>query len=353
MLDEASVAWQDQGRQEHGWFGHGTAGQKADGAAAQGGLFGRDGLDQRIEAIAYGAIASLPSSLRRRAEAESDAGTRSKLTEVMRAWIGGARLDQASFAERFFGRAPDDQIVAKLRAAAQGADMAESHAELRDAAGQLADAIQTVGLDRWRRFLADAQDRSRDAATIAAVEDSRMPSDTSKDAIRPVYPLETAIGIVAAGIAGGAVAGVRAAGGAILRQIAPERAPPVIRGEKSTSTQTIISEADKPSTPEASPIPLSRTRFGHTFEKHGQNATEFLTRRAQSTGRPNGQFLDNQAAARFIHENLDKASNGPVSVPIPKGFPARVINPDGSFSPARSIRLVPGAKRVKTAYPEP
>lgn len=242
------MAWQDQGRQEHGWFGHDRAGQKADGAAAQGGLFGRDGLDQRIEAIAYGAIASLPSSLRRRAEAESDAGTRSKLTEVMRAWIGGARLDQASFAERFFGRAPDDQIVAKLRAAAQGADMAESHAELRDAAGQLADAMQAVGLDRWRRFLADAQDRSRDPATIAVVEDSRMPSDPSKDAIRPVYPLETAAGIVATGIAGGAVAAARAVGGAILRQVLPAKPSGSLEGPGASISK-------RPNAGSQSPLP--------------------------------------------------------------------------------------------------
>jgi hypothetical protein len=70
-------------------------------------------------------------------------------------------------------------------------------------------------------------------------------------------------------------------------------------------------------------------------------------------GQPNGQFIDNQAAARFIEQNLDKAKGGPVSIPLPKGFPARIINPDGSFSPASSIRLVPRGNAIKTAYPEP
>ena len=98
---------------------------------------------------------------------------------------------------------------------------------------------------------------------------------------------------------------------------------------------------------------LSKARFGHTFETHGQDATEFLTRRAQAMGRPNGQFLDDQAAARFIQENMDKIKGGPISLPVPEGFPVRVINPDGTFAPARTIRLVPGGEGVKTAFPEP
>ena len=64
-----------------------------------------------------------------------------------------------------------------------------------------------------------------------------------------------------------------------------------------------------------------------------------------------GQFLDNQKAAQFIMDNIGKTANGAVNLPLPKGFPARVINPDGAFSPATHIRLVPGGGGVKTAYP--
>lgn len=38
-------------------------------------------------------------------------------------------------------------------------------------------------------------------------------------------------------------------------------------------------------------------------------------------------------------------------IPIPKGFPARVIMPDGTFKTETHIRLVPGGGGVKTAYP--
>ncbi|MBL8442269.1 MAG: RHS repeat-associated core domain-containing protein, partial [Betaproteobacteria bacterium] len=99
-------------------------------------------------------------------------------------------------------------------------------------------------------------------------------------------------------------------------------------------------------------IPLTKARFGHTFSTHGQDATEFLTRRAAGSGKPMGQFLDDQAAARLIQDNLGNLKNGAISVPVPQGFPARVIMPDGSIAPASTIRLVPSESGVKTAYPE-
>jgi hypothetical protein len=99
-------------------------------------------------------------------------------------------------------------------------------------------------------------------------------------------------------------------------------------------------------------IQLSKARFGHTFTRHGEDATEFLTNRAAGSGIPQGQFLDNQAAARFIQDNLARTRNGAVSLPVPEGFPARVIMPDGSFAAPSTIRLVPSGKGVKSAYPE-
>jgi hypothetical protein len=140
----------------------------------------------------------------------------------MTAWVRGARLDQADFAERFFGRAADDPVVRDLRGAAIGASTATSHAEIREAAGKLAEAMQAIGLYQWPRFVADAQARARDPATVAAIENSRRSPDVRKDAIRPVYPVETLLGIGAAGVAGGVTAAARAAGRAVLKQALPE-----------------------------------------------------------------------------------------------------------------------------------
>lgn len=46
-----------------------------------------------------------------------------------------------------------------------------------------------------------------------------------------------------------------------------------------------------------------------------------------------------------------KTKNGAVNVPVPKGFPGRVILPDGSYKAATHVRLIPGGSGVKTAYP--
>jgi hypothetical protein len=56
-------------------------------------------------------------------------------------------------------------------------------------------------------------------------EQRQAPPDPGRDAIRPVYPLETALGIAAAALTGGATAAARAAGGAILRRIMPRPSP--------------------------------------------------------------------------------------------------------------------------------
>ena len=56
------------------------------------------------------------------------------------------------------------------------------------------------------------------------------------------------------------------------------------------------------------------------------------------------------AAEEFIFNNLDKTKNGTVTIKLPPGL-GRIINPDGSFSPATHARLVPSGAGVKTAYP--
>ncbi len=225
-----------------------------------------------------------------------------------------------------------------------------------------AKAIDLVGVDGWPRFLAQAQARASDPMTVATTEKSQQRMDLARnDAIRPVYPIETMIGIGAAGLAGGFGAAVRAGVGAVVRQVLPEgkpssTEPPPIPGAAKADVTHVAKKAgnaDQAEGANARPILLSRSRFGHTFEIHGEDATAFLTNRADAMEQPNGQLLDNQAAARFIQENLSKAGGGPVSFPIPESVPARIINPDGSFSPARTIRLVPGGKGVKTAFPGP
>ena len=99
------MTWRDQGRQYHMWFGHGTAPDKGKTAAPDAAVTGKS-IDDRVVAVAYGAIAALPASLRGRAEAQYQRGTLPRLKEAMTAWLNGTRLDQAAFASRFFGEMP-------------------------------------------------------------------------------------------------------------------------------------------------------------------------------------------------------------------------------------------------------
>ena len=180
------MSWEDQGRQYHMWFGHGTATDKGKKAASGSSVAGQSEAD-RILALAYGALASLPPAQRRQAETQYDNGTLPRLKEALTAWLRAAALDRASFGSRLFGRGADDPVVRDLRRAALRAATAESHDDLRDAAEGLARAMQGVGIDRWPHFVADAAQRARDPATQAAIEKSKQPPSPDRKAIRPVW----------------------------------------------------------------------------------------------------------------------------------------------------------------------
>lgn len=176
----ANQSWTCEGRQYHGWFGNGTcASQEAEDGRPDLGDLGR------IHAVAYGAAASLPPVLRTRFSRQLDTKTLARLTRLMTAWARSSQPNSASFAARFFGRDTDDRIAEKLRSAARGADLAKSHADLRDAAVDLASAIQAIGLDRWPRFLDDAERHAGDPATLAAIEKSEPTPNSEKSAGKP------------------------------------------------------------------------------------------------------------------------------------------------------------------------
>ncbi len=142
----------------------------------------------------------------------------------MTAWLRATALNQAAFASRLFGRSADDPVIRDLHSATLRAATATSHDDLREAAGKLARAMEAVGIDRWPYFVADAQQRARDPATQDAIEKSRQPPGPGRDAIQPVYPIETLLGVGAAA-AKGAAAAARALAGAGLRQAVPESRP--------------------------------------------------------------------------------------------------------------------------------
>ena len=96
----------------------------------------------------------------------------------------------------------------------------------------------------------------------------------------------------------------------------------------------------------------SQPTFGHTFSRHGQGEknTNNLRGRAAGTGTPQGQWADNEAAARHLTE-VRPSIDGTAVIPIPEGL-GRVIMPNGSIVPARHALVVPKANGgIETAYP--
>lgn len=74
--------------------------------------------------------------------------------------------------------------------------------------------------------------------------------------------------------------------------------------------------------------------FGHTFTRHGAGTknTNDLRGRAASTEKPQGQWLDNEAAARLLRQYYTPGA-GTTSVRIPSGM-GQVIMPDGTIRQA-------------------
>lgn len=303
------MSWLDQGRQEHGWFGHGTAPPRFDEkAGSDDDLFGPGEVQQRFTATIHGAIAALPANLRARAEARNDKTTVGRLGDLMTARVLASRLDQAAFADKFLGRSADDPVVVELRAAASGAAFAKSHADLGEAARHLANAEQAVGLDQWQRFLVDAKERANDPATVAAVDKSRKRTDIASkdDSITPVYPIETLAGIAAAGIVAGAGAAARVAGGALLRQAMPKPAQPVDApaGGSPTAAEGIA----KPSNAATeSTIPA-----GLTKPSLPANPDELPTQGWKETSHP--------TAAKMGHRTFENSQTGEI-IRFDKGRP--------------------------------
>ena len=167
------MSWEDQGRQEHGWFGHGTAPPKLGDDPGERSVMA--GLDARIRTLGHCAIADIPRKLRYHHAASFPEPVMEQLIEAMGTWARGLLLDRAEFAARFFGRTAFDPVVDHLWQATKYAVVARSPAEVQAGTYQLAGAMQAVGLDNWRRFLSDVQQRA------AASDSAGLVNSISRD----------------------------------------------------------------------------------------------------------------------------------------------------------------------------
>lgn len=93
----------------------------------------------------------------------------------------------------------------------------------------------------------------------------------------------------------------------------------------------------------------SVTQFGHTFSTHGEGrkVTARLTDRARGTGKPQGQWTDNEKAAQFLS---GVKVEGATVIKIPEGI-GQVIMPDGTIVKTEWARVVPRGDGVRSAFP--
>ena len=184
------MSWEDQGRQEHMWFGHGTAPAKAKPVSG-------DGVPSRIDAVAHSALANMPRVNRGRATAWFDRGRLQQLRTAMTAWIGARSLGDAAFADRFMGPAAGSVATGRLRAAAEGVRTAQTHRDLAATSGDLAAAMLDIGLDKWPGFLRDAAERADASATAAGrvvLAQAATPNRATDASMGETAPLASAFG---------------------------------------------------------------------------------------------------------------------------------------------------------------
>jgi hypothetical protein len=143
------VSWKDQGRQDHGHFGHGKASQT--NKPSRGGsdpLFDAGNIGYRIDAIAHTALAHMPRGNRHRSGASFNPQRLERLRTVMAAWGAARSLSDGAFEERFVDASISSAVVGKLRAAAERVTTATTHKDLAAASADLAGAMQGIGLEK-------------------------------------------------------------------------------------------------------------------------------------------------------------------------------------------------------------
>ena len=156
------MTWQDQGRQNHMWFGQGTAGSKdKPSTAGSDPMFKPEKLDKRIDAVAHNSLMHLPRKEWHRPVLSFDRERLERLRTAMTTWLGARALSNAAFGAKLLDPLTTDAAINALRAAVEGAQAAQSHEDLKGASGQLAAGMQGVGLSKWPGFLRDAADRAK------------------------------------------------------------------------------------------------------------------------------------------------------------------------------------------------
>jgi len=212
------------------------------------------------------------------------------------------------------------------------ADRATTFRELREAGERYG---KVMGRNAARAFAMLATAALGNTAPGLAAQVPKLPG-----AMQAAVQAERQVGIRLAAV--GEVAAVAVSAESVTIALAPN-AVAMASGGESTSGGELNWDNWK-----------SQRTFGHTFSRHGQGVknTNNLRGRAGGTRTPQGQWTDNESAARFL-KNIRPTLEKPTIVSIPEGM-GQIIMPDGSILPTRHALVVPTPSGgIQTAYPVP
>ena len=156
-----SEHWLYQGRQSHGWFGHGT-GPRPDGPAPDrpGTLFDPADPGQRIAYVASGVMGHAPRQDRAQWAAALNGMSGRTLKTAVMAWQDAAVLGRDAFRTLLLDPGTSDETVDDLRRAAHGMVTGRTHDDLALAGDSLVAAIGRIGISRWPRLIAESARRA-------------------------------------------------------------------------------------------------------------------------------------------------------------------------------------------------
>ena len=165
------MSWEDQGRQFHQWFGHGTAGGVADVGAGAGS--GSGGARDVAGAVGSAAIAALGGARGRALAGVLAAGGAQDLADALPIWVAASGLAAERFRALVVGPGFGVTGVASLQAMARGLARAGeggvSKNEVVAAGAQLAAALQGERQGEWGYKLNYARDMADYAAANGGV----------------------------------------------------------------------------------------------------------------------------------------------------------------------------------------
>ncbi len=218
--------WMNQGRQSHGWFGHGTNPDKA--ASPQG--LARP-LAERIHDLGHTLVAGLPAAKRHHDAGRLSAEDHARLDRLLAAVVQALPLGLPAMARRVFGVHPDTPGLKSFVDAGRALLRAGTSADLRTATDLLADSAKSIGLDHVKPFLRRADEHlAQQGGLLALVKDMRPPAPPAAKVpagpappARPLLPLGTARGLGAIGLAAKALEVMRQHAEADQVQAAAER----------------------------------------------------------------------------------------------------------------------------------